>query len=116
MSKPSGDETVAQLFETHAAALLLYARQWVGDAEAHDVIQRVFVVQEYAEASDGLWKVLGLQFPRAQEEMMAVWRKIAPQQPPALENPLIQTDLVRYPPEYRYPAVLYLRYNFERSG
>jgi RNA polymerase sigma-70 factor (ECF subfamily) len=40
--KPPLDDTIAELFEEYAPALLLYARQWVGTA-ADDVVQRVFV-------------------------------------------------------------------------
>jgi RNA polymerase sigma factor (sigma-70 family) len=43
MMKPPGDAEVAKLFDAHGRALLLYARQWVGPAEAEDVLQRVFV-------------------------------------------------------------------------
>src|SRR5947209_4232659 len=43
MSKPPGDAAVAEWFDAHSRALLLYARQWVGPAEAEDVLQRVFV-------------------------------------------------------------------------
>lgn len=34
---------LAGVFDAHAAALLLYARQWVDAAEAEDVVQRVFL-------------------------------------------------------------------------
>jgi RNA polymerase sigma-70 factor (ECF subfamily) len=41
MTDPS---KLAKWFEAHAAALVLYARQWVGDrARAEDVVQEVFV-------------------------------------------------------------------------
>jgi RNA polymerase sigma factor (sigma-70 family) len=43
MTPPDGEDTVAALFEAHAPALVLYARQWVGSADAEDVLQRVFV-------------------------------------------------------------------------
>ena len=43
MSKAGGDARIAELFDAHARALLLYARQWVGPADAEDVLQRVFV-------------------------------------------------------------------------
>jgi RNA polymerase sigma-70 factor (ECF subfamily) len=43
MNKPSGNNAVAELFDAHSRALLLYARQWVGAAGAEDVVQRVFV-------------------------------------------------------------------------
>src|SRR4051794_7840601 len=50
MSKPAagddddkGAEAVADMFEAHGPALLLYARQWVDAAAAEDVVQRVFV-------------------------------------------------------------------------
>lgn len=50
MSKPAaGDDddddadVVADMFEAHGPALLLYARQWVDAAGAEDVVQRVFV-------------------------------------------------------------------------
>ncbi len=42
MKKGRGDEAVAELYDRHAPALLLYAHQWVG-TEAEDVVQRVFV-------------------------------------------------------------------------
>jgi len=42
MKRPP-DDTIAKLFEQHASALLLYARQWIGAAAADDVVQRVFV-------------------------------------------------------------------------
>jgi RNA polymerase sigma factor (sigma-70 family) len=34
---------LARVFDAHAAALLLYARQWVDAAEAEDVVQCVFL-------------------------------------------------------------------------
>jgi RNA polymerase sigma-70 factor (ECF subfamily) len=40
---PRTDDTVAQLFEAHATALLFYARQWLDEAAAEDAVQRVFV-------------------------------------------------------------------------
>jgi RNA polymerase sigma-70 factor (ECF subfamily) len=43
MAKPPGDDRVIELFQAHAPALLLYARQWVGEASAEDVVQGVFV-------------------------------------------------------------------------
>ena len=43
MTQSPGEDLVAQWFDEHGAALLLYARQWVGTAEADDCIQRVFV-------------------------------------------------------------------------
>ena len=43
MMKRPPDDTIAELFEQHAPALLLYARQWIGAAAADDVVQRVFV-------------------------------------------------------------------------
>jgi RNA polymerase sigma-70 factor, ECF subfamily len=42
MKRPT-DDTIAELFNRHASALLLYARQWNGAAAADDVVQRVFV-------------------------------------------------------------------------
>ena len=42
MNPPAGD-AVADMFDAHAAALLLYARHWVDAAAAEDVVQRVFV-------------------------------------------------------------------------
>ena len=75
----------------------------------------LYLIREYAEAADSLWKAFGLPFPKAQVEMLRVWNQIAPQQPPASENPLIQSDLVSAPPNFRYPAVLSIRYNLERT-
>ena len=43
MNQPPGHDRVAELFDTYAPALLLYARQWVGSSEADDLVQRVFV-------------------------------------------------------------------------
>ena len=43
MSRGRGAGAVAELYDRHSPALLLYARQWVGTAEAEDVVQRVFV-------------------------------------------------------------------------
>src|ERR1700722_3278455 len=43
MKKPPGNAEVAGLFEAHARALVLYARQWAGVEGAEDVVQRVFV-------------------------------------------------------------------------
>jgi RNA polymerase sigma factor (sigma-70 family) len=49
MSKPAaGDDdanagAVADMFEAHGPALLLYARQWVDAGGAEDAVQRVFV-------------------------------------------------------------------------
>lgn len=40
---PADGDPVADMFDAHAAALLLYARQWVAAAAAEDVVQRVFV-------------------------------------------------------------------------
>ena len=42
MKQRRGDEAVAELYDRHAPALLLYARQWAGP-DAEDVVQRVFV-------------------------------------------------------------------------
>ena len=42
MKRPP-DDRIAELFNQHAPALLLYARQWIGAAAADDVVQRVFV-------------------------------------------------------------------------
>src|SRR5262245_22273487 len=41
--KPSENDRVAEIFNAHARALLLYARQWVGGAAAEDVVQKVFM-------------------------------------------------------------------------
>src|SRR5690348_12584709 len=43
MKQDRGDQAVAELYDRHAPALLLYARLWVGSAEAEDAVQRVFV-------------------------------------------------------------------------
>jgi RNA polymerase sigma-70 factor (ECF subfamily) len=43
MNEPPWNAAVAELFDAHAGALLLYARQWVGFTAADDVMQRVFV-------------------------------------------------------------------------
>ena len=42
MKRPP-DDKIAELFNQHAPALLLYARQWIGAAAADDAVQRVFV-------------------------------------------------------------------------
>ena len=42
MTNPPAGDAVADMFNAHAPALVLYARQWVGAAAAEDVVQRVF--------------------------------------------------------------------------
>jgi RNA polymerase sigma-70 factor (ECF subfamily) len=42
MTNPPAGDAVADMFNAHAPALVLYARQWVGPAAAEDVVQRVF--------------------------------------------------------------------------
>jgi RNA polymerase sigma factor (sigma-70 family) len=42
MTMPPGDARVAELFDAHSRALVLYARQWAGGS-AEDIVQRVFV-------------------------------------------------------------------------
>jgi RNA polymerase sigma-70 factor (ECF subfamily) len=41
--QPPADEKIRELFQTHAPALLLYARQWLDRSAAQDVVQDVFV-------------------------------------------------------------------------
>jgi hypothetical protein len=55
-----------------------------------------YLCQEYLAASDELWKYWTLPFPEAQERMTRAWQRIAPSEPPASENPLIQADLVSW--------------------
>jgi len=43
MSSTPSQQAITQLFKTHSRALLLYARQWLDDWAAEDVVQRVFV-------------------------------------------------------------------------
>jgi len=43
MNNPGGDAKIAELFDAHARAMVLYGRQWLGPADAEDVLQRVFV-------------------------------------------------------------------------
>lgn len=38
-----GPEFLGRLFDAHAAALVLYARQWCAGAEAEDVVQEAFL-------------------------------------------------------------------------
>jgi hypothetical protein len=101
-------EAARQLLRSHGlddAALSAMSRE--------QVVGR-YLIGQYADASNALWKAFGLPFPQASREMLRVWNQLAPQQPPASDNPLIQSDLVSTPPEYRYPAVLRIRYNLER--
>lgn len=44
---------LAEWFDTHAASLVLYARQWVDGAVAEDVVQEVFVRLAAAERRPG---------------------------------------------------------------
>ena len=53
-----GAEQLARWFDAHAASLMLYARQWVDDAAAEDVVQDVFcrlAAQRRAPASARAW-------------------------------------------------------------
>jgi RNA polymerase sigma-70 factor, ECF subfamily len=43
MSSTHPQQAITQLFKAHSRALLLYARQWLDDWAAEDVVQRVFV-------------------------------------------------------------------------
>src|SRR5437763_9540367 len=43
MMQPPAHASIRELFEAHADALLLYARQWLGAARAEDVVQDVFL-------------------------------------------------------------------------
>lgn len=72
MNMRTAGDVVAELFDAHAPALLLYARQWVGEAEAQDVIQRVFVgllSGSTIPAQPRSWL-----FRCVRNEAMAVWR------------------------------------------
>jgi RNA polymerase sigma-70 factor (ECF subfamily) len=41
--KPPANAQIRELFKMHSEALLLYARQWLGAAQAEDVVQEVFL-------------------------------------------------------------------------
>src|SRR5260221_7300932 len=41
--KPPVNATIRELFQAHAKALLLYARQWLDAGQAEDVVQQVFL-------------------------------------------------------------------------
>jgi RNA polymerase sigma-70 factor (ECF subfamily) len=72
MSNRTGDAKVAELFDAHARALLLYARQWVGPADAEDVLQRIFVkllAGDRLPAEPRSWL-----FRCARNEAIAIWR------------------------------------------
>jgi len=72
MTMPPGDARVAELFDAHSRALLLYARQWVGTSAAEDVVQRVFVrllSQGLLPAEPRTWL-----FKCVRNEAVDVWR------------------------------------------
>jgi hypothetical protein len=75
--------------------------------------------QQYNVIADELWRVWAIPFPQAQEQMLRTWRQFAPDNLPALENPLIQANLVEYDyksarSNYQIPRVLRTRYELER--
>jgi RNA polymerase sigma-70 factor (ECF subfamily) len=72
MTQLPREDAVAQLFDSHAPALLLYARQWASAGEADDVIQRVFVrllTSGQLPAKPRAWL-----FRCVRNEAIALWR------------------------------------------
>lgn len=79
-----------------AKAHLLAAGMPKEKVEAMSAAQAVgtYFCQEYAAALDGQWKSFTLPYPQAREQMDRAWRALAPDKLPALENPLVQAELV----------------------
>ena len=72
MSSRPCQQTITQLFKTHSRALLLYARQWLDDWAAEDVVQRVFVrlvADGHAPADPRAWL-----FRCVRNEAISAWR------------------------------------------
>ena len=88
-------------------------------AMSADQIVGAYFCRQYNAISDALWRVWALPFPQAQEQMLRAWHTLAPDKPPASENPLIQANLVDFDfekgrPDYQVPNVLRQRYQVER--
>ncbi|HEX4793981.1 MAG TPA: hypothetical protein VH370_09325 [Humisphaera sp.] len=68
--------------------------------------------REYQRAHDDLWKYWALDYPQASQNILETWRSLAPDRSPALDNPLIQDQLVPndgYGPVMDFPILLRAR-------
>lgn len=124
MTQPPPDDVVAGLFDAHARALQLYARQWVGAAEADDVVQRVFVrlisggrLPENARTwlfrcvrneAIGAWRSARRRGRREREVASGAAGWFAPQPGDALDARAAQAALEALPAEQREVVMLRL--------
>jgi len=88
-------------------------------AMSADEVVGTYLCHQYNAISDELWRVWAFPFPQAQEQMLRAWNALAPDKPPASDNPLIQANLVDFDfgrgrPDYQIPSVLRMRYEVER--
>ena len=87
------------------------------DAMSPEQAVGMYLVQEYQTVSEELWRVWTLPFWESQEQMLKTWRTLGPDKPPALENPLVQTNLLNFynnRPRYEIPSTLRDRYQVAR--
>jgi hypothetical protein len=104
------------------------ARQWLAEhgipkqkAESMSPDEAIgrYWCAEYRLASDEFFKAWNLPFLEAQEQMMRFARNLRPDQPPASENPLIQTYLrtatASGPEKQVFPILLRGRYELTRA-
>jgi hypothetical protein len=89
------------------------------DAMPAEQAAGMYWTREYRRAADEMWKVWPLPYPEGDVEIKRFWQELAPDRPPALENPLIQTYLVQGggggPPDYSKPALWRGRYQIART-
>lgn len=90
------------------------------EAMSADEAVGTYLSREYRAASEELWKAWSLPYWQAEEQMLRAWRALAPDRPPAVENPLIQTHLATFvgsdgKVNYEIPSVLRMRYQIARS-
>jgi hypothetical protein len=87
--------------------------------EAMSVDQAVgtYWAAEFRNAYDDLAKAWQFPYRQAERQMSQAWRALAPDKSPALDNPLIQVNLVAVlnsKPDYASPNLLRFRYQFAR--
>jgi len=87
------------------------------NAMSPEQVVGTYLCDEFNKAADELWRAWTLPYLEAQEQMLRSWHALKPDQPPALDNPLIQAILVlvgNAKVDYASPAVLHMRYQLER--
>lgn len=87
------------------------------DAMPADQVVGTYLCQEYLAAKQDVLKAWALPYPQAEEQMLRSWRALAPDQPPAVHNPLIQSQLVTVSNarvSYDRPMWSTARYQFAR--